>query len=228
MRREIVRWNEDDRNPKAELDRTIQFAWRNTTVNQPANAASSTKPFVIGIGGTTRAVSSTDRALRLALSAAEDAGARTFLFGGAFLSHLPHFAPENRERNEEQRQLVEMVREADGLIIASPGYHGGVSGLVKNGLDLLEDLRDDERCYLDGRAVGCIVTAAGWQSCVSTLAALRSIVHALRGWPTPLGAALNTTEGIFDATGTCTDARASHQLVTVGRHVVEFAKKHRR
>jgi FMN reductase len=188
----------------------------------------SPKPLVVGIGGTTRAVSSTDRALRLALLAAEEAGARTFLFGGAFLSRLPHFAPENRERNEEQRQMVEMVRKADGLIVATPGYHGGVSGLVKNALDLLEDLREDERSYLDGRAVGCIVTAAGWQSCGSTLAALRSIVHALRGWPTPLGATINTTQGVFDSTGACTDPKVSEQLATVGRHVVEFAHKHRR
>ena len=117
------------------------------------------KPLVVGIGGTTRAASSTDRALRIALQAAEQAGARTFVFDGPFLSRLPHYAPENPERNEEQRQLVDMVRKADGLIVASPGYHGGVSGLVKNALDLLEDLRDDERCYLDGRAVGCIVNA---------------------------------------------------------------------
>jgi FMN reductase len=197
-------------------------------MSHPTEVVTSVKPLVIGIGGTTRAVSSTDRALRLSLLAAEEAGARTFLFGGAFLSHLPHFAPENGERNEEQRQLVEMVRKADGLIVASPGYHGGVSGLVKNALDLLEDLREDERPYLEGRAVGCVVTAAGWQACVNTLAALRSIVHALRGWPTPLGATLNTAEGIFDSAGACTDARISNQLATVGRQVVEFAQKHRR
>jgi len=171
-------------------------------------------------------VSSTDRALRLVLQAAEDAGARTFLFGGAFLSHLPHFAPENRERNEEQRQMVEMVRRADGLIIASPGYHGGVSGLVKNALDLLEDLREDERPYLDGRAVGCVAVSAGWQAAVSTLAALRSIVHALRGWPTPLGATLNTAQPIFDSTGACTDPKVAEQLATVGQQVVAFAQRH--
>ena len=191
------------------------------------SSTSAAKPLVVGIGGTTRVVSSTDRALRLALQAAEDAGARTFCFGGAFLSHLPHFAPENRERNEEQRQMVEMVRKADGLIVATPGYHGGVSGLVKNALDLLEDLGEDERSYLDGRAVGCIVVAAGWQTCGSTLQALRSIVHALRGWPTPLGAALNASQGIFDSNGSCTDAKAEDQLVTVARQVVEFAHKHR-
>ena len=58
---------------------------------------------------------------------------------------------------------------------------------MKNAIDLLEDLRGDSRVYLDGRAVGCIVTAAGWQGCNTTLGAMRGIVHALRGWPTPLG-----------------------------------------
>jgi hypothetical protein len=95
------------------------------------HAADSAMPLVVGIGGTTRLLSSTDRSLRIALQAAQEAGARTFLFDGAFLSRLPHYAPENPERNEEQRQLVGMARKADGLIVASPGYHGGVSGLVK-------------------------------------------------------------------------------------------------
>jgi FMN reductase len=182
---------------------------------------------VVGIGGTTRAGSAGERALNIALKAAEDAGACTRLFSGAFLARIPHYAPENQERNHEQRELVEAVRAADGLILASPGYHGGISGLVKNALDLLEDLRDDRRCYLDGRAVGCIITANGWQTVGTALTAMRSIVHALRGWPTPLGAGLNTSEPIFDEAGGCSDPGAALQLVTMARQVVEFANKWR-
>jgi FMN reductase len=191
------------------------------------HGADGAKPLVVGIGGTTRPASSTDRALRMSLYAAEEAGAQTIIFDGPFLSRLPHYVPEYPERNEGQRQLVDAVRRADGLIVASPGYHGGVSGLVKNALDLLEDLRDDERSYLDGRAVGCVVNAAGWQAAVGTLAALRSIVHALRGWPTPLGATLNTSEKIFDAAGACTDEKVAAQLGLIGRQVVEFARNFR-
>jgi FMN reductase len=187
----------------------------------------STKPLVVGIGGTTRASSSTERSLRIALRAAEAAGAGTMIFEGPFLSRLPHYVPEHPERNEEQRHLVDCVRRADGLIVASPGYHGGISGLVKNALDLLEDLRYDERSYLDGRAVGCIVNASGWQASVCTLVALRSVVHALRGWPTPFGLALNTSEKLFDAHGVCTDEKVAAQLGVVGRQVVEFALKFR-
>ena len=184
------------------------------------------KPLVVGIGGTTRTPSSTDRALRLALRASEEAGATVHCFDGPFLVRLPHFAPEHQTRSDEQREMVELVRRADGLIIASPGYHGGVSGLVKNALDLLEDLRTDERSYLDGRAAGLVVTAAGWQAAVTTLEALRAIVHALRGWPTPMGAPLNTAEPLFDAQGNCTDAKSANALSAVGTQVVEFAMRH--
>lgn len=68
--------------------------------------------------------------------------------------------------------------------------------------------------------VGCIAVASGWQSSVSTLISLRTCVHALRGWPSPLGAAVNAAVGVFDAqTGECTDPQARFQLETVGRQV---------
>jgi FMN reductase len=149
------------------------------------------KPRILGLGGTTRQGSSSERALRAALDLAERAGART----DVLLAHeleFPAYAPERGSRGQADR-LLDLVRRADGVIVASPGFHGGPSGLIKNALDHLEDLRDDERPYLDGRAVGCIVCAAGWQATATTLAALRSTVHALRGWPTPLGVTINST-----------------------------------
>ena len=90
--------------------------------------------------------------------------------------------------------LIDPVRAADCVVIGTPGYHGGMSGLVKNALDHLELLRDDDRPYLDGRAVGVIVTAAGWQACGTALVSVRSAIHALRGWPTPFGVTVNSAE----------------------------------
>jgi FMN reductase len=178
---------------------------------------------VVGIGGTTRDGSSTQRALEVALAAAAAAGAETALLTASDLD-LPMFSPESRTRTDRSRRLVLEVQRADGVIVASPGYHGTISGLVKNALDYLEDLRDDPRPYLDGRAVGTIATALGWQASVSTLAALRSIAPSLRGWPTPMGAALNTRAGALDDDGNWADEAARFQLETVGRQVVEFAR----
>ncbi|WP_371602417.1 NAD(P)H-dependent oxidoreductase [Streptomyces sp. NBC_01220] len=182
---------------------------------------------IVGIGGTTRPGSSSELAVRTALAATERRGARTVHFGGDFLAALPHYAPERPERTEEQQRLVEAVRQADGLVIGSPGYHGGISGLVKNAVDLLEDLRDDQRVYFDGRAVGLVVTAAGWQACGTTLSALRNVVHAMRGWPTPLGVTLNSARTrLFDADGTCADSAAADQLAMLGGQVHDFALRH--
>jgi hypothetical protein len=57
----------------------------------------------------------------------------------------------------------------------------------------------------------------------NTIVALRSIVHALRGWPTPLGATINSSGGVFNG-GKSTDAHALTQLQLVGRQVCEFAR----
>jgi FMN reductase len=198
-------------------------------MNQAFYAAASNgrTPFIVGIGGTTRAGSSTESALRAALKHAEELGARTQLFGGDALAALDGYSPEVRERSAGQHAIVEAVRRADAVIFASPGYHGGVSGLVKNAIDLLEDLRADERVYLDGMPVGCIVTAAGWQGCNTTLAALRSIVHALRGWPTPLGVTLNTAgTKLFGSEGQCLDDQVSASLKLLAEQVVGVRVPH--
>ena len=109
-----------------------------------------------------------------------------------------------------------------GSIISSPGYHGSMSGLLKNALDYIEDLRSDARPYLAGRPVGCIVCAAGWQAVGSTLLTTRTIVHALRGWPTPFGAGINTLEPGFDAESAFDFQNPLDQIQLVGRQVVEF------
>jgi FMN reductase len=184
-------------------------------------------PFIVGLGGTVRSGSSSEKALARALAKAAALGARTEIFSGPFLAGLPIYNPHEPVPNADQARLVAAVRAADGIIVASPGYHGSISGLIKNALDCLEDLREDGRPYLDSRAVGCIVAAAGGQAAGSTLAALRAIVHALRGWPTPLGAALASPR-LFDENGEFCDARDAWQVETVAEQVVEFAKRQMR
>jgi FMN reductase len=186
-----------------------------------SNTTHDDRPVVVGLGGTTRPGSSSERALAIALDAAQELGARTDLIAAGDLQ-LPLYAPERNERTPEAGRLVGALAAADGVIIASPGYHGGPSGLIKNALDYVEDLRNAPRTYLDGVPVGCIVCAHGWQATATTLLALRSVVHALRGWPTPFGAAINSAAaGLEDD-----DVRA--QLRLVGRQVVELATLQRR
>jgi FMN reductase len=159
--------------------------------------------------------------MRLVLAGAESAGARTIAIAGSELV-LPFYDPSLVERTEAAAHLVQTLRSVDGVVLVSPGYHGTLSGLVKNALDYIEDLRDEPRPYLDGRAAGCIALANGWQAAVTTLNALRSVVHALRGWPTPLGSAINTSEVTFYEDG-CSDPQVEKTLRLIGEQVVGFA-----
>jgi FMN reductase len=181
------------------------------------------RPLIVGLGGTIRAGSSTEKALVCALDRAGALGAETKLLGGQFLGGLPIFDPRPGEASDSQRELAEAIRRADGVIVASPGYHGSISGVIKNALDTLELTRNDARPYVAAKPVGTIITADGWQAAGTTLMALRAIIHALRGGPTPFGAALNATSNLFDEAGSCRDAKDAWQLDTVAEQVMEFA-----
>lgn len=179
---------------------------------------------IVALGGTVRPDSSTERALAVAVDAARGVDADVQVFDGAYLVQLPHYAGPHYSAGAG-RDLIEAVRSADGVLIATPGYHGTISGVVKNALDYLEDLAKDERPYLDGRAVGLVATAYGHQAAMTTLQTLRAITHSLRGWPTPMGAAIRTHHGLFASDGACLEDAARGQLELVGRQTVLGARQ---
>ena len=73
--------------------------------------------------------------------------------------------------------------------------------------------------------MGCIVVADGWQAGGTALSALRTIVHALRGWPTPLGLTLNPSAGpLFDDKGEFADERDARQIEMMTAQVIDFAR----
>ena len=186
----------------------------------PTAASTTPRPFILGIGGTHRPGSSTSIAVEVVLRRAEAFGADVRLLGAEAVD-FPMYNP-GAAMPEQAADFLDAVHRADGLIIGTPAYHGTMSGLVKNALDYLEELREDERPYLHGRAVGCVACAAGWQAAVTALASLRSVVHALRGWPSPLGAAINSATPVFDS-GRVIDEAVDTQLTTIAEQVMGFA-----
>jgi FMN reductase len=181
------------------------------------------RPVVLGIGGTLRPNSSSEQALRVALAAASELGAEIEIIPAQALD-LPNYDPERAETVVAANALVAATRRADALLIATPGYHGGMSGLIKNALDYLQALANGPAPYLHDKAVGCIVSAAGWQAGASTLTSLRTTIHALRGWPTPLGVAINSMTKPFGPQGDVIDLKVGEQLATLSEQAVTFAR----
>jgi FMN reductase len=181
------------------------------------------RPLVVGLGGTTRPGSSSERALLGCLAIAGGLGVRTEMFGADGLD-LPLYGSAGCIGHPKAARLIAALREADAVVLSSPAYHGALSGLLKNALDYVEELREDERPYLDMRAVGCIACAFGPQGIGTTLTSMRLIVHALRGWPTPLGVGINASQVSLDERGRCSAADANAQLEALARQVTDFAK----
>jgi len=191
--------------------------------NSGAMPSENSSPLIVGLGGTANPNGTSERALRHVLERCEANGARTLLLGGASLD-LPMYAPDIRDRTEKAAALIDGLRRADGIVIASPGYHGTVSGLIKNALDYVQDMAADDRVYFEGRAVGLIAVASGWQATGTTLATLRAITHALRGWPTPMAVAVNSATPLFADDGSIADTAIAQQLDVLALQVVSFAR----
>ncbi|MFT3801099.1 MAG: NADPH-dependent FMN reductase [Burkholderiaceae bacterium] len=183
----------------------------------------SNRPLIVGIGGTTRVGSTSERALAVALDRAIRLGCEVLAFGAGQMPIEP-YDPSRVERSPQAVALVDALRRADGVIIATPAYHGGISGLVKNTIDFVEDMRDDPAPYFEGRAVGCIVCAEGAQAMGTTLSALRGVVHALRGWPTPYGATLQSSSDPFGVRSGTPDPMALRACEMVAEEVCRFAQ----
>jgi FMN reductase len=183
----------------------------------------------MGVGGSPRPGSTAEQALRVVLTAAERLGAEVRLLGVRLLGGaelmMPLHDPAREALAPNARRLPAEPAAADGVVLATPACHGSISGLVKNALDHIEELRDDARPCLSGRAVGRLAVAHGRQGAVSALAALRDVTHALRGRPTPLGAAVNTTTTRFGP-GVRMDPQVRSRLETVAEQVVGFARLH--
>lgn len=179
-------------------------------------------PLVVGLGGSPGPGSVTNR---LMLSCLSRLDAETVVFGGDELGQLPIYGAgplgSGIGTSAVAESMVDAVRRADAVVIATPGYHGGMSGLVKNALDHLEALRADTRPYLEGRAVGVIVSAGGWQAAGTALVSVRSAVHALRGWPTPFGVTVNSAEQRPDAEGRF-DGRVEGALDVLAGQLTQF------
>lgn len=184
---------------------------------QPAH-----KPLIVGVGGALNPNSASERILKHALSLCGARGADTKIFAGADLD-LPMYSWPPENRTDKAKALVTALREADGILLCSPCYHGTISGLLKNAIDYVQDMADDEMPYFEGRAVGLIAVAGGWQATGTTLTTLRAITHSLRGWPTPIAVAINTSEKVFGEDGQIQQDAILRQLDILAEQIVTFA-----
>ncbi|GIP38399.1 FMN reductase [Paenibacillus sp. J31TS4] len=88
---------------------------------------------------------------------------------------LPFYSPEGlAEGKDNVAELKRMMREADGIILATPEYHGSMSGVLKNALDHLG------KEHFSGKPV-LAVSSSGGAVGVSSLQQIQAVVRNLHG-----------------------------------------------
>ncbi|WP_129114364.1 NADPH-dependent FMN reductase [Halegenticoccus tardaugens] len=131
---------------------------------------------VVAVCGSRRDGSYTRAALRYALDAAAEAGADTdFIDLGAV--DLPLYHPDIDEQGDSP-ELMRRMREADGVVVGSPVYHGSYSSTFKNFHDY---------CSFDEyeNTVAGLLAVAGGGSYGSTLDHMRITIRGVHGLVVP-------------------------------------------
>jgi FMN reductase len=174
---------------------------------------------IAGISGSRREGSYTRMAVAAALRGAAETGAVTQLIDLREYD-LP-FADGGDGVPPDLDRLRAAVKQADGLVLGTPEYHGSFSGVLKNALDLMGF---DE---LEGKMVGLVGVSGGAMGAFNALNELRNIGRVLHAWVVPEQAAVPEAWKVFDQSGAISDKRLEARLLEVGRQVAHFARLHK-
>ncbi len=173
---------------------------------------------IVGIGGSLRNESYTYQALKIAAQRVEALGAKVEMLDLREMK-LP-FCDGGDDYGEypDVKRLQETVKQADGLILATPEYHGGMSGVLKNALDLMsfEELSD--------KVVGNI-SILGGQSNSNSLNQMRVVMRWVHAWVIPEQVAIGQAWKAFDKEGKILDEKLSQRLDKFAQSLVENTKK---
>ncbi|MGQ9837940.1 MAG: NADPH-dependent FMN reductase [Cyanobacteriota bacterium] len=152
----------------------------------------------MALGGSMRPSSCTYRALEVARREFEKLGIHLHILDLRQMKLPFADGSESYANYPDVAVLKETLRQADGIILASPEYHGSISGSLKNALDLLSF---DE---LEGKVFG-LISVLGGETNSNTLNQMRLIVRWVHGWVIPDQIAIGRAWNAFDEQGNLKD-----------------------
>ncbi len=173
---------------------------------------------VVGIIGSLRTDAYSALAMQQAINRVKDLGAEVEILDLREMT-LP-FCDGGSEYPDypDVEVLRDKVKAADGLILATPEYHGSVSGVLKNALDLMSFE------HLSGKVAG-LISVLGGQSNSNALNDLRIIVRWVHGWVIPEQIAVGQAWQAFDSEGKVKDEKLSQRFDGFAKSLVDNSAK---
>lgn len=176
---------------------------------------------IVGIVGSLRPDSYSALALQQALYRVQALGAEVELLDLRDMK-LPFCDGGSEYPNYPDVDILrDQVKAADGLILATPEYHGGVSGVLKNALDLMSFE------HLSDKVTG-LISVLGGQSNSNALNELRIIVRWVHGFVIPEQIAIGQAWQAFDHDGKLKDVKLSERFDGFAQSLVKHTIKLRK
>jgi NAD(P)H-dependent FMN reductase len=178
---------------------------------------------VLGVAGSMRQQSYSTRTLKIVLEEAKKYASEPYMLELRKIN-LPLYDPSeitsdepspnnnNNNRNNVLERITTALRWADAFVLASPDYHGSMSGGMKNFLDYFwEDFA--------GKTFGYIV--ASHEKGLTVADQMRTAVRQCYGWSMPYNISING-EKDFDSKGNLVNSALAKRIKMLARDLVTY------
>jgi len=165
---------------------------------------------VLGVGSSLRDGSSSTAALRTTLDLIKKQGAETRLLD-LKQTNLPLYDPNENQSSVKLQKVEQDVEWADAFILATPDYHGSMSGTMKNFLDYFWS-------EFAGKTFGYI--CASHEKGLTVMDQMRTAVRQCYGWSVPYGIAVNGEDDLEN--GKIANPKLKSRLEMLARDLVVY------
>lgn len=173
---------------------------------------------IVGIAGSLRPGSYSQKALQVAARRLTALGAEVEILDLQSLD-LPFCnGGDEYPGYPDVERLRQAVREADGLVLVTPEYHGSVSGVLKNTLDLMGFKEFSDK-------VTGLISVLGGQTNNNALNDLRTMMRWVHAWTIPEQVAIGQAWQAFNEAGELVDPALSKRLDAFAQSLVENTRK---
>jgi len=117
----------------------------------------------------------------------------------------------------DSQQFKEMVAAADGIILATPEYHGSFSSLIKLAVENM-----GFPSALKKKPIALLGVAAGRIGAVKSLEHLRSVCSHVGALVLPGSVSVARVQSVFDEQGNCLDEGVERQIRGLAAELVKY------
>jgi len=184
---------------------------------------------VLAFAGSTREGSFNKKLLGLAVAAARDAGAEVTLVELKELA-LPLYDGDLEAQDglpARAKGFKRMMIEHDALLIASPEYNSGISGVLKNAIDWASRPEPNEISLVafKGKVAAIMSASPGALGGLRGLFALRQVLANINVLVLPDQLALSKANEAFDGAGNLRDEKQRERVREISSRLVDVAAK---